>query len=45
MQMLIVGLLIYTHFDPAPYPNLTQRLEEQRVMRHDVTLMNFACQR
>ena len=38
-------LLSYTHFDPSPYPNLTQRLEEQGIMRHEVQPMNFACKR
>ena len=38
-------LLTYTHFDPSPYPNLTQRLEEQGVMRQEVAPMNFACKR
>ena len=39
----LAGLLSYTHFDPAPYPNLSKRLVEQGVMRHEVTPMNFAC--
>lgn len=38
-------LLSYTHFDPSPYPNLTKRLREQGIMRHEVTPMNFACRR
>jgi TolB-like protein len=38
-------LLSYTHFDPAPFPNLAKRLEEQGIMRYDVTPMNFACKR
>ena len=38
-------LLTYTHFDPAPFPNLSRRLEEQGVMREDVRPLNFACKR
>jgi len=38
-------LLTYTHFDPSPYPNLTRRLEEQGIMRHETYPMNFACRR
>ena len=38
-------LLSYTHFDPSPYPNLTRRLEEQGIMRYEITPMNFACKR
>ena len=38
-------LLSYTHFDPSPYPNLTKRLEEQGIMRHEIMPMNFACKR
>ena len=38
-------LLSYRHFDPSPYPNLTQRLEEQDIMRYEIEPMNFACQR
>ena len=38
-------LLSYTHFDPSAYPNLTARLEEQGVMRHETVPMSFACQR
>jgi len=38
-------LLSYRHFDPSPYPNLTQRLEEQNIMRYEIEPMNFACQR
>lgn len=41
----LAGLLSYTHFDPAPYPNLTQRLEEQGAMRHEVIPLNVACKR
>ena len=38
-------LLTYTHFDPAPFPNLTKKLEEQGIMRYEVAPMNFACKR
>ena len=38
-------LLSYTHFDPAPYPNLAARLEEQGIMRREIIPMNFACKR
>jgi len=38
-------LLTYTHFDPSPYPNLVQQLEEQGVMRHEVHPMIFDCKR
>jgi TolB-like protein len=38
-------LLTYTHFDPAPFPNLSRRLEEQGVMRREIEPMNFACRR
>jgi TolB-like protein len=38
-------LLSYTHFDPSPYPNLTKRLEEQDIMRHNVAPMSFFCKR
>jgi hypothetical protein len=41
----LAGLLSYPHFDPAPYPNLTKRLEEQGVMRHEIMPLNFACKR
>jgi TolB-like protein len=41
----LAELLTYRHFDPSPFPNLAQRLEEQGVMRHDVMPMNFACER
>ena len=41
----LIQLLTYTHFDPSPYPNLTNHLEELGVMRHDVTPMNFFCKR
>ena len=33
------------NFDPAPYPNLTKRLEEQDIMRYDVIPLYFACRR
>jgi len=39
------SLLTYTHFDPSPYPNLTQRLEAQGIMRHETLPMTFACKR
>lgn len=38
-------LLSYTHFDPSPFPNLSQRLEEQGIMRYETTPMSFACRR
>ena len=38
-------LLTYTHFDPSPFPNLAQRLEEQGVMREKTMPMTFACKR
>jgi tetratricopeptide (TPR) repeat protein len=38
-------LLAYTHFDPAPFPNLAKRLEEQGIMRYDVAPMIFDCKR
>ena len=41
----LAELLSYTHFDPAPYPNLVARLEEQGIMRYEITPMSFACQR
>ena len=41
----LIQLLSYTHFDPAPYPNLTRHLEQLGVMRDQVTSINFACQR
>jgi tetratricopeptide (TPR) repeat protein len=41
----LIQLLSYTHFDPAPYPNLTKHLEGLGVMRHEVTELSFACKR
>lgn len=41
----LIQLLSYTHFDPAPYPNLTRHLEKLGVMRDVVTALNFACKR
>ncbi len=41
----LIELLPYTHFDPAPYPNLTKHLEQLGVMRHETTSINFACKR
>ena len=41
----LVGMLSYTHFDPAPFPNLTALLEEQGVMRRETTPLQFACRR
>ncbi|NIS91438.1 MAG: hypothetical protein GTN98_15460 [Woeseiaceae bacterium] len=41
----LIQLLSYTHFDPAPYSNLTRHLEELGVMRHEVASLSFACQR
>jgi TolB-like protein len=41
----LAELLSYTHFDPAPYPNLVARLEEQGIMRDEVIPMSFACKR
>jgi TolB-like protein len=41
----LIQLLTYTHFDPAPYPNLTAHLEKIGVMRREVTSINFACKR
>ena len=41
----LIQLLSYTHFDPAPYPNLSKHLEKLGVPRHDVSSINFACKR
>ena len=41
----LIALLTYTHFDPAPYPNLARYLEDQGAMRHEVKPINFACKR
>jgi TolB-like protein len=41
----LIQLLTYTHFDPAPYPNLARHLESMGAMRHEVTPINFACKR
>lgn len=41
----LIQLLAYTHFDPAPYPNLTAHLESLGVMRNEVTPLIFACER
>lgn len=41
----LTQLLTYTHFDPAPYPNLTQHLERLGAMRHEVAGLSFACRR
>jgi hypothetical protein len=45
MLVRLSELLTYTHFDLAPFPNLTKKLEEQGIMRYEVAPMNFACKR
>ncbi len=39
------GFLHYTHFDPAPFPNLTAKLESQGIRRPPPTVIPFACKR
>ena len=41
----LAGLLTYTHFDPSPFPKLTSKLEEQRIMHDETMPMNFGCPR
>lgn len=41
----LASLLVYMHFDPRPFPNLSAALEAQGVMRDTAMPLNFACRR